>query len=118
MRYTFLAFLALFICLTALAALPSLAQAPRPRPSDPQFEPRRNEQAEEMTKMEKEQEKKRNEQRQESLKKDTDKLLVLATELKQYVDKSNEHLLSLDVIKKAEEIEKLSKQVQKKMRAE
>ena len=68
--------------------------------------------------MEKEQEKKRNLERQQSLKKDTDKLLVLATELKQYVDKSNENLLSLDVIKKAEEIEKLAKQVQKNMRAE
>ena len=34
-------------------------------------------------------EKKQNLQRQEDLKKDTEKLLELATELKQYVDKSN-----------------------------
>lgn len=60
----------------------------------------------------------RNKERQEDLKKDTDKLLQLATELKLYVDKTNENLLSLDVIKKAEQIEKLSKEIQKKMRAQ
>ena len=43
-----------------------------------------------------------NEKRQLDLKKDTDKLLQLATELKQYVDKTNEHTLSVTVIKKAE----------------
>jgi hypothetical protein len=32
------------------------------------------------------------------------------------VDKSNEHTLSLDVIRKAEEIEKLAKQVKDKMK--
>jgi hypothetical protein len=35
--------------------------------------------------------KKRNLQRQQELKNDTDKLLELATELKQYVDKTNEN---------------------------
>ncbi len=64
------------------------------------------------------QERARNKERQEDLKKDTDKLLQLATELKLYVDKTNENLLSLDVIKKAEQIEKLSKEIQKKMRAQ
>src|SRR5215467_9588896 len=53
--------------------------------------------------------KKQNEQRQQELKKDTDKLLELATELKQYVDKTNEDIISLDVIKKAEQIEMLAK---------
>jgi nitric oxide reductase activation protein len=57
-----------------------------------------------------------NKQRHDDLKRDTDKLLQLATELKLAVDKSNEHTLSMDVVKKAEEIEKLSKSVQKKMR--
>ncbi len=60
--------------------------------------------------------KKYNAQRQEEIKKDTDKLLQLATELKQYVDKSNENTLSLDVIKKAEQIEKLAKSVKDKMK--
>jgi len=56
--------------------------------------------------------------RQMEIKKDTDKLLELATELKQYVDKTNEHTLSLDVIKKAEEIEKLAHTVREKMKGQ
>ena len=57
-----------------------------------------------------------NQQRQAELKRDTDKLLKLSTELKAYVDKSNENVLSLDVIKKAEEIEKLAHSVKDKMK--
>ena len=60
--------------------------------------------------------KKQNEHRQEEIKKDTDKLLELATELKQYVDKTNENIISLDVIKKADQIEKLAKNVKDKMK--
>ena len=60
--------------------------------------------------------KKQNEHRQQDIKKDTDKLLELATELKQYVDKTNENVISLDVIKKAEQIEKLAKTVKEKMK--
>jgi len=52
----------------------------------------------------------------DSLKKDTDQLLALATELKASVDKTTEDTLSLDVIKKTEEVEKLAKQVREKMR--
>lgn len=66
--------------------------------------------------MQREQAKKLNKERQEALKRDTDKLLKLSSELKQYVDKSNEHVLSLDVIKKAEEIEKLAHSVKEKMK--
>lgn len=69
-------------------------------------------------KLEREQEKKRNQERQANLKRDTDKLLLLATQLKQAVDKSNENTLSLEVIKKAGEIEKLAKSVRDKMRGE
>ena len=60
--------------------------------------------------------KKLNQQRQETLKRDTDKLLKLTTELKQYVDNSNENLLSVDVVKRAEEIEKLARNVKEKMK--
>ena len=60
--------------------------------------------------------KKQNEKRQEDIKKDTDQLLDLATQLKQYVDKTNEDIISLDVIKKAEQIEKLAKSVKEKMK--
>ena len=59
-----------------------------------------------------------NKQRQVELKRDTDKLLKLSTELKAYVDKSNENVLSLDVIKKADEIEKLAHSVKTKMRGD
>lgn len=62
--------------------------------------------------------KKQNEARQQEIKKDTDKLLELATELKQYVDKTNENVLSMDVIKKAEQIEKLAKAVREKMKGQ
>jgi len=65
---------------------------------------------------EREMEKKRNVQRQEEIKRDSEKLLELATELKQYVDKTNENIISLDVIKKADQIEKLAKSVKEKMK--
>jgi hypothetical protein len=51
-----------------------------------------------------------------ALKHDTDRLLKLSVELKQYVDKSDENVLSVDVIKKAEEIEKLARSVKDKMK--
>jgi hypothetical protein len=62
--------------------------------------------------------KKLNEQRQQDIEKDTEKLLQLATELKQYVDKTNEQTLSVSVIKKAEEIEKLAHTVKEKMKGQ
>jgi hypothetical protein len=65
---------------------------------------------------EKDREKQLNKERQAKLKADTDKLLKLATELKEYVDKTNENMLSLDVVRKADEIEKLAKSVKDKMR--
>jgi len=61
-------------------------------------------------------EKVESEKRQQDIKKDTDKLLQLATELKQYVEKTDEHTLSVTVIKKAEEIEKLAHTVKEKMK--
>jgi hypothetical protein len=42
--------------------------------------------------------------------------LKLSTELKDYVDKSSENLLSVDVVKKAEDIEKLAHNVKEKMK--
>lgn len=61
-------------------------------------------------------EKKANKERQAELKKDTEKLLKLSTELKEYVDKSNQDVLSLEVVKKAEEIERLAHNVKTRMR--
>jgi hypothetical protein len=60
--------------------------------------------------------KKANLDRQAALKNDTDKLFKLAAELKDSVDKSNENVLSLEVLKKAEEIEKLAHSVKEKMK--
>ena len=57
-----------------------------------------------------------NAQRQVDIKKDTEKLLELATELKQAVDKTTENTMSLDVIKKADQIEKLAHSVKEKMK--
>lgn len=61
-------------------------------------------------------EKKAAKDRLAALRTDTDKLLKLSVELKSYVDKSDENVLSLDVVKKAEEIEKLAKSVKDKMK--
>ncbi len=63
-----------------------------------------------------EMQKRANEDRQAELKKDTEQLLKLATELKAYVDKTNENVLSIDVVKKAEQIEKLAHNVKDKMK--
>jgi hypothetical protein len=71
---------------------------------------------EQQLRLEREQAKKLNQDRHASLKRDTDKLLKLSTELKDYVDKSNENMLSVDVVKKAEEIEKLARNVKEKMK--
>jgi hypothetical protein len=57
-----------------------------------------------------------NKKRQQDIREDTDKLFQLATELKAAVDKSNENLLSLDVVRKADEVERLAKKVKEKMK--
>jgi hypothetical protein len=60
--------------------------------------------------------KKANLERHTALKTDTDKLFKLAEELKDSVDKSSANVLSVDVVKKAEEIEKLAHSVKDKMK--
>jgi len=55
-------------------------------------------------------------QRQKQLEDDTAKLLVLANELKVEMDKSTKDTLSLTVVKKAEEIEKLARKVRGEMK--
>ena len=57
-----------------------------------------------------------NKKRQQDIRNDTEKLFQLATELKAAVDKSNENLLSLEVVRKAEDVEKLAKKVKEKMK--
>ncbi|MCU1285698.1 MAG: hypothetical protein JWO13_2048 [Acidobacteriales bacterium] len=85
---------------------PTLGQRRDERPPDP-----------EEVKRQKEREKAMNKERFSALKQDTDKLLQLATELKQSVDATTENKLSLEVIRKTEEIEKLAKKVRDKMKS-
>jgi hypothetical protein len=65
--------------------------------------------------MQKRADKQRAQVRFEQIKKDTDHLLELATQLKKSVDEAGNQTLSLEVIRKAEQIEKLAKQVRQKM---
>jgi hypothetical protein len=53
---------------------------------------------------------------QKQLADDTEKLLVLANELKAEMDKSTKDTLSLSVIKKAEAVEKLARKVRDEMK--
>lgn len=57
-----------------------------------------------------------NEERKRQIADDTSKLLELATQLKAEVDKTSKDTLSLNVIKKAESIEKLAHGVKEKMK--
>jgi hypothetical protein len=55
-------------------------------------------------------------ERQKKLAADTDKLLALATDLKKQVDKTNKDILSVEVVKKADEIEKLARSMKNDMK--
>jgi hypothetical protein len=103
-------FFALFVLLLLLPSLSAAAQLGQ-HEGDPKSD------ADVMVeKMQQRQRKMLNKERQAKLKKDTDKLFQLATELKHRVDKTNESILSIEVIKKTEEIEDLAKNIRKKMK--
>jgi hypothetical protein len=114
-RFTFTVVLILWLASAPLIGITQNPQSPVPQlpnpaaPNSPSDNPARE-------RMEKEMAKKANEERQAQLKRDSDRLLKLATELKESVDKSNQNTLSVDVIKKAEEIEKLARSVKEKMK--
>jgi hypothetical protein len=63
-----------------------------------------------------EQEKMRISERQKRLVEDTDKLLALTTSLKEQVNESDKNILSLEMVKKAEEIEKLAHSVKERIK--
>ncbi len=112
-------FLIISLTLFALTLTPTRAQqAQQPRPGPPihtndtspaDADDARNRIIHDM-------EKKAAKERVAALKNDTDKLLKLSVELKSYVDKTDENVLSLEVIKKADEIERLAKSVKEKMK--
>jgi 5'-deoxynucleotidase YfbR-like HD superfamily hydrolase len=97
----------------AIAQAQSQTQTP-PRIGD--MNPQTPDEEESRSRLEKEMAKKAAKERVAALKHDTDKLLKLSVELKESVDKSDENVLSVDVIKKAEEIEKLAHSVKEKMK--
>jgi hypothetical protein len=108
---------ALSICLLFAISSNAQNQAPQAPPQIPGPPTRGNGDADQtQQRLAYEMAKKANLERHAMLKADTDKLLKLAVELKNSVDKSNENVLSLDVLKKAEEIEKLAHSVKDKMK--
>lgn len=66
--------------------------------------------------MEQQQARARNAERQKQLVEDTQKLVALANELQDEVNKSNKDMLSLDVVRKADEIDKLARNVRDRMK--
>jgi hypothetical protein len=110
---------ALAVLLLFIISICTFGQSPAPVPRlgpNPGLAPDTAED-EQRGRLEKDIAKKANRERQAQLQRDTDNLLKLANELKESVDKSNENTLSLDVVKKAEEIEKLAHSVKEKMKA-
>ena len=57
-----------------------------------------------------------NQQRQVEIRRDTEKMAELTQELKDYLQKSEQGVMSVDAIKKAEQIEKLAHSVKSKMK--
>ncbi|HEY1801937.1 MAG TPA: hypothetical protein VGG46_13495 [Terriglobales bacterium] len=55
--------------------------------------------------------------RQEEIKRDTQKLFELSAQLKEQMDKVNGQVLSVDAVKKTEEIEKLAHKLKGKMKS-
>jgi hypothetical protein len=120
-RFKLVALTVLFLLIFRQSTLPLFGQNGTQNPNAPLAPnagfPSDAHEDENRAKIEKDMAKKANRERQAQLQRDTDNLVKLASELKQFVDKSNENTLSLDVVKKAEEIEKLARSVRDKMKA-
>lgn len=108
----------LWISFFTVFSLPSFAQkvTPLPPPSRGDSTTPMGDEDEARARIANDMAKKAAKERVAALKHDTDRLLKLSVELKQSVDKSDENVLSLEVIKKAEEIEKLARSVKDKMK--
>ncbi len=114
---------ALMACLGVLLALPAsrVLQSQNPSQPIPSPEASRFPDANEQMSMHEQQNKKANVaaanlERRKQIADDSAKLLKLATDLKAEVDKTSKDTLSLGVIRKAEEIEKLAHNVKEKMK--
>jgi hypothetical protein len=98
----------LFVTLGGAIMFHALARA--------QFGPPQSQQSQAEKDMLERQVREANKKRQQDIRDDTERLFQLSSELKEAVEKSNEHLLSLEVVRKAEEVEKLAKKVKDKMK--
>ena len=103
----------LLFCLLSTRILVAQASSQFPPPNSTTSQ---GPQDDELKKWKKDATKKANKERQAEIQKDTERLLKLATELKEYVGKSDENILSINVVKKADEIEKLAHSVKEKMK--
>jgi 5'-deoxynucleotidase YfbR-like HD superfamily hydrolase len=108
----------LWIVFISLVSLSCWAQNPGQVPAPPTHDinPPMTDADEARARITHEMEKRAAKERVAALRSETDKLLKLSVELKSYVDKSDENVLSVDVIKKAEEIEKLARSGKDKMK--
>jgi hypothetical protein len=105
-----------FLCVFAIPSLAQTGSSHPPLPTPKTDNPPMGDEDEATARIAGDMAKKAAKDRVAALKHDTDRLLKLSVELKQSVDKSDENVLSLDVIKKAEEIEKLARSVKEKMK--
>jgi hypothetical protein len=102
------------VCTASLCLLIGMGVFVAPRaPAAPQLEGRQDPAQKEMQDR---MFKAANKKRQQDIRDETTKLLQLATELKAAVDKSDENMLSLEVVRKADEVEKLAKKVKEHMK--
>jgi predicted Rossmann fold nucleotide-binding protein DprA/Smf involved in DNA uptake len=105
-----------FAFLLAISCAPAWAQQRITVPNPPLGET--NESIQQQKEMQQKLEKMRQKKRYEDMKRDSQKLLELATELNQYVDKTGENVLSMEVVRKAEQMEKLARRVKENMRGD
>ena len=98
-------------------------QSPSPNPDQPYLRPEANRLPDKNAQMAMQNDKSKkasfeaaNEERKRQIADDTSKLLELATQLKAEVDKTSKDTLSINVIRKAESIEKLAHGVKEKMK--
>jgi hypothetical protein len=111
--------------MAALTTLIAVAQPPQqsPNPDKPYLRPEANRLPDKNDQMQmKDNQTKQehfaaaNAERKKQISDDTSKLLELATQLKAEVDKTSKDTLSINVIRKAESIEKLARGVKEKMK--
>jgi hypothetical protein len=110
--------------LAVVTLLAAAQQAPSPNPDRPYLSPEANRLPDKNAQLQLQQQEQSksasyvaaNVERRKQISDDAAKLVELATELKKEVDKTDKDTLSINVIRKAEMIEKLAKGVKEKMK--